>query len=191
MSINGEKEIELGKTGDSVDPKDVKINDPELWGKIERSDSMERVNESQFRHPRKRGPRWKDECSDCDSDLESEHCFGVYGCRLCVTNVILMPISFGFLYYYTWRNPDESECWVISGGDVAYSEEQGLPDEHDIASLWHTWFFLGVILTAAYFAWSLFHLIIYLWKGTPHMGTPYHDDKNLCDACLQCLRCPV
>ena len=123
MSINGEQSLELSK---EADPVEVEIQDPELWNKIERSDSMERVNASPLWQgiipPYKPGFKWGEECSDCDSDNGFNHCFGACECRICIINVIAAPVSLGFLCYFTWRNPDSKECWVTPGGDMAFSE---------------------------------------------------------------------
>ena len=167
MSINGE--IQESK----VDPDEVEIQDPELWKKIERSNSMERVNASPLWlgiiPPHKPGFKFGEDCSDCDSDNGLSHLVGVYECRICVINAIGAPVSLGFLCYYTWWNPEKSECWVTPGGDDAYSEPQDLPDEYDIANLWHTWLIFGVVMTALYLIWALFHLIVFLCKRTPHL----------------------
>ena len=111
MSINGDIEIESSKSGGDADPGEVEIQDPELWNKIERSDSMERVRESPLWQgiipPYKPGFKFGEECSDCDSDSGYDHCCGAWACRICVVNVIAAPVSLGFLCYYTWRNPDQ------------------------------------------------------------------------------------
>ncbi len=133
MSIN-DAEAEI----DEIELENKSAN---LWGPITRSDSMIRLNASPFwtglqrRH--KPGFKWGEECSDCDSDDGMTHPISVNYCRCCLINLIIAPFALGFLSYYTFANPDSTECWVNSEDDIAYPSPQGLPDEQNIAELWH------------------------------------------------------
>ena len=157
MSING----------DQADAGDVELEvDPELWSKIERSNSMERVNGSPLWQglvpPVKPSFKWGEECSDCDSDNGLAHCLGVCECRVCIVNLIVVPICLGYLSYFTWMNPDQNECWIGPDNDTAYSESPGLPGYTDIAAKLHTWFLLGVILTSIYLINTIAQTIYFL-----------------------------
>ena len=67
MSINGDRA--------KVD--DVELQDPNLWDKIERSDSMERTRPSPMWlgviPVYKPGFKWGDECSECTDDERMTH----------------------------------------------------------------------------------------------------------------------
>ena len=60
-----------------------------------------------------------------------------------------------------------------------------MPGEYDIAESWHVWLFFGVVITATYLVWSIFHLIAFLCKGTPH------SDSDGCDQWLTYTRFPI
>ena len=82
---------------------------------------MERVNESPLWRgiilPYKPGFKWGEECSDCSGSNDQEHSFTTYECRFCIFNAVLVPVALGFLCVFTWKNPDDTACWVNSESD--------------------------------------------------------------------------